>query len=217
MQPAKAPAIREAVPQDADFLAWVMLTAARSHLGRGWFDIALNQSEDRCLEFLRALATTTVPSWWHYSRFLVAEVEGVKAAALCAFPAAEAYPLSQAAMSEAAEALRIPAAEQAAIWRRGAYIFSCTMAGGENGWTLENIATLSAYRRRGLTTALIMRSIERGRARGFAEAQITYLIGNDTAERAYRQAGFQLAGECRHPDFEAAAGAAGLRRVVRRL
>ncbi len=217
MQPAEIPVIREAVPQDADFLASVILTASRGHLARGWFDIALNQSENHCLEYLRTLATTTVPSWWHYSRFLVAEVAGAKAAALCAFSAAEAYPLSQAAMSEAAEVLGIPAAEQAAIWQRGAYIFSCTMPGGENCWTLENIATLFSYRRRGLTTALITRMVERGRARGFSEAQITYLIGNDTAEGAYRKVGFQFAGECRHPDFEAAAGAMGLRRVVRQL
>lgn len=217
MRSTEIPAIREAVPQDAGFLASVILTASRGHLGRGWFDIALNQSEDHCLEFLRTLITTTVPSWWHYSRFLVAEVEGAKAAALCAFSAAEAYPLSQAAMSEAAEVLGIPAAEQAAIWQRGAYIFSCTMAGGEDCWTLENIATLSAYRRRGLTTALITRMVERGRARGLSEAQITYLIGNDAAEGAYRKVGFRFAGECRHPAFEAATGAFGLRRVVRQL
>jgi len=54
--------IRAAVRQDADFLAWVILTASRGHLARGWFDIALNQPEGRCLEFLKRLSITAAPS-----------------------------------------------------------------------------------------------------------------------------------------------------------
>jgi hypothetical protein len=75
--------IRPADPDDAPFLSWAMLTAARSHLPRGWFDIALKRTESECLAFLRALAVTQARSWWHYSRFHVAEVDGVPAAALC--------------------------------------------------------------------------------------------------------------------------------------
>lgn len=163
MRAAAISVIRQTVPGDAEFLAWAIMTASRSHLARGWFDIALNQPADRCLEFLAKLSTATVPSWWHFSRFLLAEVDGDPAAALCAFSAAEAYPLSEAAMTEVAEAL------------------------------------------------------ERGRIKGFAEAQITYIIGNDAAERAYERSGFRFAGEQRHADVEAVTGAPGLRRVVRRL
>jgi ribosomal protein S18 acetylase RimI-like enzyme len=217
MSATAIPVIRRAVPADAEFLAWAIMTASRSHLARGWFDIALNQPEDRCLKFVAKLSTAAVPSWWHFSRFLLAEVDGDPAAALCAFSAAEAYPLSEAAMTEAAEAVGVPPIERAAIWQRGAYIFSCTMAGESDCWTLENIAVSPRYRRRGLVTALIAKALENGRAKGFAEAQITYIIGNDAAERAYERSGFRFAGEQCHADFEAATGAPGLRRVVRRL
>jgi GNAT superfamily N-acetyltransferase len=213
----ETPAIRHAAPQDAEFLAWVILTASRGHLARGWFDIALHQPEERCVQFLTRLSTAAVPSWWHFSRFLVAEVESERVAALCAFSAAEAYPLSEAAMTEAAQAVGVSAPERAAIWQRGAYMFSCIMAADNDCWTLENIATVPQYRRRGLTTALIAKALEIGRDGGFAEAQITYLIGNDAAERAYQRSDFHFAGERRDPDFQAATGAPGLRRVVRTL
>lgn len=69
MSGTEIPLIRQTLPQDAAFLAWAILTASRSHLDRGWFDIALNQPADRCLEFLRKLSVTTILCWWHHSRF----------------------------------------------------------------------------------------------------------------------------------------------------
>ena len=211
------PVIRAASRKDADFLAWVILTASRGHLARGWFDIALNQPEGICLEFLRRLSTTEAPSWWHYSRFLVAESEGRPVAALSAFPAGKAYALSQAAMSETADALGLPMSEQSAIWQRGAYIFLCAMGGHDDCWTLENIATLPSYRGRGVTTALLTRAAEEGCARGFKEAQITSFIDNQSARGAYEKAGFRCVDERRHPEFEAVAGTPGLLRFVRPL
>ncbi len=56
-----------------------------------------------------------------------------------------------------------------------------------------------------------------GKRLGMREAQITFLIGNDAAERAYAHAGFDYAGERRSPEFEAAVGVPGLRRYVRPL
>jgi GNAT superfamily N-acetyltransferase len=120
-------------------------------------------------------------------------------------------------MSETAESLGLPIAEQAAIWQRGAYIFRCAMGGHDDCWTVENVATLPSYRGRGLTTALLARIIEDGRARRLKEAQITFFIGNQSAERTYQKAGFDFAGEQRDLEFEAVAGAPGLRRFVRPL
>jgi len=204
-------------PRDANFLAWVLLAASRGHLSRGWFDIALNAAESRCLEFLKHLATTQPPSWWHYSRFLVAAINAQPVAALSAFRAGEAYSLSQAAMSEVAEALALAPPEQAAIWRRGSYIFLCAMGGHDDCWTVENVAVLRAYRGRGLINALLSRALEDGAAQGLEQAQVTFAIGNEAAERAYAKAGFSFGGERRHPEFEAVAGAPGLRRLVRQL
>jgi RimJ/RimL family protein N-acetyltransferase len=59
--------------------------------------------------------------------------------------------------------------------------------------------------------------LARARAANFHRVQISFLIGNDVAERAYRKVGFTLAEEKRAPDFALATGTAGLRRMARHL
>ena len=169
------------------------------------------------MEYLRRLALTATPSWWHCSRFHIAEVDEHVAATLCAFRAGDGYPLSQAAMVEAAQSLALSEREQATMWNRGAYLFTCVMESSDDLWTIENVATLPAHRGRGLAGALIEHALEEGRQKGLGQAQITFLIDNEAAERAYAKAGFTFAGEKRHHDFAAAVGAPGLRRFVRHL
>ncbi len=209
--------IRAAEQEDADFLAWAILTAARSQLDKGWFDIMLNRPESACLDYLRRLTLAPVRSWWHYSRFQVAELDGFPAAALCAFRGGEAYALSLPAMAKVARELGLGDTERHEMQRRGAYLSTCTLETEEDAWTIENVATLPRYRRRGLTNALIEHALAEAQRNGARRAQITFFIGNDAAERAYAKAGFQLDGERRHPDFEAATGVPGLRRYARNL
>ncbi len=210
-------AIRSATKQDADFLAWAILTAARSHLAKGWFDIVLDGSESSRHEFVRRLTLAQARSWWHYSRSFIAEVEGNPAATLCAFRAGDAYPLSQQAMTEVARELGWSDLQQQAMWKRGAYIFACTLETGEEAWAIENVATVPLYRGQGLASQLLERAVEEAKRSGARQTHITFFIGNSAAERAYSKAGFQFAGEKRHPDFEAATGTPGLRRFSREL
>lgn len=209
--------IRPAEARDADFLAWAILAATRSHLGRGWFDIALDRPESACLTFLRRLTVASPRSWWHHSRFYVADVGGAAAAALCAFKGSAPYSLSAPAIAEVSENLGWEPFEPERIWQRGAYLFTCTFEGSEEHWSIECIATLPERRGSGLATALIEHATEAGRLEGCHVAQITVVIGNEPAERAYRRAGFSIAGEARSPQFEAATGAPGLRRYLRSL
>jgi ribosomal protein S18 acetylase RimI-like enzyme len=221
MSGAADPAIRVrlARPDDAPFLAWAMLAAGRGHLERGWYDIALGLTEEGRLELLRRLVLTKTPSWWRYDRFLVAEADGRPAAALSGFGANE-YEGSQAALGEAASGLGWGEQELAAVWSRGSYVFTCTMgsdAPEPEAWTIENVATAPDHRGRRLAGRLIEAALARGRRAGFRQAQISFLIGNEPAERAYTRAGFRLAAERRHPDFEAAVGAPGLKKFVQDL
>jgi ribosomal protein S18 acetylase RimI-like enzyme len=209
--------IRPAEREDADFLAWVILTAARSQLDKGWFDIMLNRPESACLDYLRRLTLAPVQSWWHYSRFHVAELDGSPAAALCAFRGGEAYALSLPAMAKVASELGLGDAERHEMRRRGVYLSTCTLETEEDAWTIENVATLPRYRRRGLATSLIQHALAEGQRDGARRTQITFIIGNDAAERAYAKAGFRFDAEKRHPDFETATGVPGLRRYARKI
>ena len=65
--------------------------------------------------------------------------------------------------------------------------------------------------------ALIARALSAGRAAGFSRASISFLIGNDAAERCYARAGFSFAEEKRDSAFEAITGAPGFRRFARAI
>src|SRR3981081_3532464 len=97
-----SPAIRPARPQDADFIAWTILSAQRGHLPRGWFDIALNWPEPQCLAFVRRIAAARAPSGWHTALFMISEVQGKPAAALCALPTGGTLAAARLAIEEVA-------------------------------------------------------------------------------------------------------------------
>ena len=212
-----APVIRPARIEDAAFLAWCILAAGRAHLRRGWYDISLGQDEQGCLAALTRLVTTDTPSWWRYDRWLVAEVDGEPAAGLAAF-GASAFAGSEAAMIEALGGLGWSGDQVAQVWLRGAYVFSCTAPPDDHeAWVIENVACRPEHRGQGLVPVLIGHALELGREQGFPDAQISFVIGNDAAERAYAKAGFLPLEEHRHPDFEAAVGSPGLKRFGQSL
>jgi ribosomal protein S18 acetylase RimI-like enzyme len=209
--------IRRARIDDAKFIARTILAAQRGHVPRGWFDIALDWPEPRCLAFMERIATAQTQSWWHVSQFILAEVGGEPAAALCAMPAAGTVSAGRSAITEVAEHFGLNASETAAIFRRGAYAAGCWIQGGEADWLIEHVATLPMYRGRGSVQALIDHALLAGKSAGFARASISFLIGNEAAQRCYTKAGFTFAEEKRDFVFEAITNVAGFRRFERRI
>jgi translation initiation factor 4G len=207
--------IRSARPEDADFIAQTILSSQRGYRPRGWFDVALGLPETQCREFVARIVVARAVSMWHVSEFLVAEIDDKPAAALCALPAAGTGPAAWRAIEEIAAATGLAPPELAAIRQRGGYTRACWVQGGEGDWMIEYVATDPAYRGRGLVQSLIAHALEKGRAAGFARATISFLIGNEPAERAYTKAGFVLAEEKRDPAFEAIIGAPGFRMFAR--
>lgn len=189
----------------------------RGDRSRGWFDVALGWPQSQCVDFIARVATARAVSMWHVSQFLVAEVDGRPAAALCAVPAAGTGSAAWRAIEEVALATGLTASELNAIRQRGTYSHACWVQGGEGDWMIEHVATDPAHRGRGLVQALIAHALDKGRAAGFARATISFLIGNEPAERAYAKAGFVLADEKRDPAFEAIIGAPGFRMFARAI
>lgn len=209
--------IRPARPEDAGFIATTILSAQRGPQPRGWFDIALDRPEAHCLEFVTRVAVARSISWWHTSQFLIAEVDGRPAAALCALPSTGTGPAAWRAIEEVAVETGLTGSEVEAIARRGAHFRSCWVQGGEEDWLIEHVATRRSHRGRGLVQALIEHALAKGRAAGFHRASISFLIGNEPAERSYAKAGFAFAEEKRDPAFEALTGAPGFRRFERAI
>jgi len=208
------PTIRPARLEDAGFIACNILAAQRGHLTRSAFEIALDRPEAECLAFLRRLTVARTKSWFHVSQFLIAEVDSEPAAALCAFPAAGTRAAAGAAIEEVAGETGLDASE---IFRRQAAAANCWVQGGKGDWMIEYVASLSAYRGRGLVQVLLEQALAAGRARGYRRASISFLIGNEPAERCYARAGFAFAEEKRDAAFEAITGAPGFRRFERAI
>lgn len=208
--------IRPATPDDAAFLGWASVIASRSQLKRGWFEIVLQRDDAFCFEFAKHLTIAKAVSWWHWSLFLVAEIDGEVAAAMCGFGDESVYMNSSAAMAEAGDKMGISKSEQAQFWPRGAFIISpATVEDG--AWTIENVATAPQFRGRGIAEQLMAAELDVARRAGFKRAQISFFMGNTPAERAYEKAGFVFAEEKTAPDFEAALGIPGIRGFARYL
>jgi ribosomal protein S18 acetylase RimI-like enzyme len=208
--------IRPATPDDAAFLGWACVEAARSQLARGWFEVVLQRDTGTCIEFAKYLTLAKARSWWHWSLFLVAEADGAIASAMCGFGDPSFYYASTDAMAEAGDRMGIPKSEQEQFWPRGAFIVSATTS-EDGAWTIENVATKPEFRGSGVTHALLEAELDVARAAGSKRAQISILIGNDRAERAYNKAGFTFVEEKRAAEFQAAIGVPGLRRLARDL
>ena len=217
MMPENRPTIRQGRADDADFIARTVLSAQRGPRPRGWFDIALDRSEPQVFDFLRKLAVAKQHSWYHVSQFWVAEVDGEPAAALCAMPSRETRATMRAAIEEVAHGEGMSDADLRAMYSRGAYARDCWIQGGEEDWLIEHVASQPAHRGRGLMQALLARGLDAGRAAGFSRASITFVIGNEAAERCYARAGFAFAEEKRDARVEALTGTPGFRRYARAI
>ncbi len=210
--------IRRAQSGDIPFLAWVMLAAARSHLERGVWDVMIGGDESDTLRFLEALLASDTRSYCHHSYFNIAEVDGTPAAGMCGYDPAEAGSsmLARAVTETLAEA-GYGREDALGVLRRSVPFTRCESIEPPDTWIVECVATKPDFRGRGVVRQLLEHLLEQGRGAGFGSAQISVLIGNVAAQRAYESVGFQPADEKRDAEFEALIGGPGIRRMVRSL
>jgi len=208
----------EATPEHRDFLAWVCLTAFRSHLERGFWDFMLDGDEAYKLRYLSALVSTEQRHWSHYSTFLVAEVNGQPASALGGYFEAElGGPTLRLAGAEANQRTDRREEEAAAGFGRASSIMNVLPEHAQGGWIVENVATAPEFRRQGLCERLVDEILERGRARGATLSDVSVFIGNDGAQRVYEKCGYEVVGEKLDPEFERVYKTPGTRTLRRAI
>lgn len=210
--------IREATAADAPFLAWVMLTAARSHVSLSFWDYAFPGPEAPRLEYLTAMAVAEPVCFTHYSGFLVAEHEGEPVGGLSAY---DSETKNMDAFIGALAGLLLQREwsleHQQLLSVRIAPVTTCMPDSPPGVWVIEWVATTPNARGRGVANSLLRAILERGRAAGYTKSQIGYLLGNTPAQTAYERVGFVTVEEKRHPDFEAAFRTPGVARMIRDL
>lgn len=210
--------IRAAKESDIPFIAWVQQEAARSHLPRGFRDLAFPGADEDRLRIIGRISAAAARSFCHWSGFLIADIDGAPAAGLSGYaqPSLAAGSLLADAMREAFDEERWTPEQREAMAMRVAPFMTCIPDTPEEAWVVEWVATRPEHRGRGLIRDLLQAIIARGRERGHDLLQVGVLIGNTPAQRACEAAGFRVADEKCHPDFEALLGCPGLRRLVLR-
>lgn len=196
------PATRDHIPM----VAWTVMTAGRSHLERGMWELVMGTDDEaKILPYLEVFADTEQLHWGHWSLYLVAEVDGVPAAAMCGFFENDlpAETMVHGVIEADRKYGRTPE-EFAAGWQRAGSIANIGREHEPGAWIVEHVATRPEYRRRGLVERLVHETLDRGRERGAKTAEIGVLIGNDKAQRAYEKCGFEVYQEARDAAFEAA-------------
>ena len=207
------PEIRPAGPTDVPLVARVLEMASRGHLARGAWDLVFPDASDR----MRALTGITGGdrSWCHHSLFHVAELGCGPAAAVASFdPAAIGGTDLGGVLGGVFADLGWTDAQRGAAVTRVVPYLRCFPELPEGTWIVENVGTLPEARRRGLVAALLEHALELGGARGYARAQISCLIGNEPAWKAYEAVGFAVVEERKDPEFETLFGAPGYVRMV---
>ena len=208
---------RRATERDVPFLAEIVLLASRSHLPRGVWDLALPDGALR-RRFLERLLVTGTASWCHWTKFRVAEVDGVPAAALSGYAEDEPGMMSEdEAIAAAFTAVGLDAHAQAAVLGNIGPFLTCLMPPIGSPWIIEWVATLAPYRRRGLIDLLLREMLDEGRRQGRRRGQIMVIAGNVTAQRAYERVGFVMHEARYTAPFEELPGARGLHRLSQRL
>jgi translation initiation factor 4G len=208
--------IVDARQEHAPFIAWVILTAFRSHLEKGFWDFMRPGTDGEILRYLEALTTSKAPHWAHLPLFIVAEVDGEPAAALSGYLGEEHGGARLRDGMAEADAVTGQAPDAEAIGR-ALTILNVAPEHVPGAWIIEDVATRPEFRRRGLVDALMQEIMERGRKRGATVSDIGVFIGNDSAQKAYQKAGYVVVGEKTHPDFEAVYGTPGVRTLRRSL
>lgn len=210
--------LRPARIDDVPLVAQVLCMAGRGHLDRGPWDIVFPDDAVR-QRALERIAGGPERSFCHRSVFQVAELDGQACAALCAFEPSELGDgdgLSRA-MGDAFNTVATPSDQIARVGPMlGAYL-RCFPDMPVGTWIVENVGTRPEARRKGLVAALLARALEEGRRRGHRRAQISVLIGNDPAQRAYENVGFRVIETLATPEFEALMGVPGFSRMALEL
>ena len=206
--------IRPATPQDAPAVAELMYLAGKSHVETSIYDLMFPESMEERLRKLEALFTAQARSWYHYSHYLVSEVDGGVAGSLCGFNDLES---GGEKLRDAFIEIGTDRAEGKAMYARMLPFHRVNPKHYEDSWVIEHVAVFPHFRGRGIITSLLEEILQRGREAGYEHAELNMLIGNTPARGAYEKVGFFVVEENTDEEFMQLFKTPGMVRFYMRL
>lgn len=210
--------ILEATADHSPFLARVILSASRSHLERGPFDIALGLDTGDLLDLVEYMCLSDLVGNCHFSNFFVAEMSGEPVAALAAYDPGDSGVLPLGApFSDAYSALGHDEEKLPFVLGCLEAVQRCLPPQMPGTWTIEWVAVEESLRRRGIVGLLLQKALEAGAHRSLQRSQISTYVDNQAAINAYAKAGFRIDRERHNPAFASLLGTPGMVTMVREL
>ncbi len=206
--------IRPATPDDVSEVTQLMYLAARSDRDISLYDVMLPGSMDERLEQLGKLFKAVARSYYHYSHYLVAMVEGRVAGSLCGYNELEA---GAQKLREAFKEIGVGREEGKAMFERMQPFFRVSFPHPDDAWIVEHVAVFPKFRGNGVVQLLLDRVLQTGLDLGYRHAELGMLIGNTSAQRAYEKAGFVASEERTDAEFEKIFKGPGMVRMVKEL
>ena len=215
--------VRQAVPEDAEYVARIMDLAGRQHLvlpsfegeqrEPGWATMFPGSEEERLdkIGWLFLNAEELIP---HYSRCKVADIDGVIAGGLTTHTEEHDKLLSWV---RAGREMGLSYPEIIGVYWRMLPYFKVHPPILKDTLVIEYVATFPEYQRRGVITALLEYAMEQARDEGFPRMQVTTLIGNISALKAYEKVGFRVDTERTNRSHEKRYGSPGQVRLILEL
>ncbi len=209
--PASNLTIGPATEEHSTFLARVVLSASRSQLKRGPFDIALRVEEEEVLDILEWMVLSELVTSLHFTKFLVAEIDGEPVGALAAFdPGDEDLLPVGAAMTDAYAGLGYDETELQAAIARVEAMSRCIPPAKPGSWTIEWVGVEKNYRGLGVCGQLLREALANGAKRGLKTTQVSTYLGNSSALSAYKSAGYEVDSKRHDERFQALLGVPGM-------
>lgn len=203
--------LRMAKPEDSAFLAHAILHAGRSHLDRGYWDLAVDDEAVDRIDLIEMLTVLESRSSCHYSGFHIVEVNGSPAGAAAGYdPFAKEFVEAGQALAEGFAFLEYTAEQTQAAYDRLEPFAPCLPRFSRGAWVVEWVAVMDEHRGKGVASRLVSAVVASGRALGYRQAQVATYLGNGSAVGLYQRLGFSVTEERRHKPLEAAIGAPGM-------
>ncbi|THB65418.1 MAG: GNAT family N-acetyltransferase [Gammaproteobacteria bacterium] len=208
--------MRKAEKTDADFIFWIMKTAARSGMPKGFIDVLFPQDKQRNFDFVKTMMFSDIKSLFHYSNFIIAEADGIPVAGMSGYYTPEVNSDNfRACFIDAQDKLSLADEEKVAMGDRIGAFVGCFPGLLENAWVVEWVAAKPEFRGKGIINKLLKTIISQGLNETDCEVvQIALAKGNTPAKKAYTKAGFSFYDEKLSEDFKREFGYPGMERLT---
>lgn len=204
---------RRASMEDASALGELIYIAAQGNYATSGYSLSIGGSRDYQISRLASLATAIPPSWFHYSHCSVVEHAGRVVAGLAGFHKASI----EVHIAPALREIGWTDFEIQILNRMLDPISRCFPIDPPGAWTIDHVAVIPQFRRRGLLRQLLTAEIERARGAGYRIAQLDVFSTNAPAIAAYQGAGFQRTVEFGDATFQRLLGRDPMWRLTRGL